>query len=333
MADIVYMSKKAWVALLDAIRAKSGHSGTLTASDAKTAVDSIETGSSAPSYDYPLAALERTKSVPTIDPSVTRIAPYVFRGYSELTSISLPDTVVEIGENAFNSCKKLALSTLPASLKTVGYGALSSTPITVSELPDGLTSIGDYAFSGCTKLALSTLPASLKTMGKSAFSGSSVTISEVPEGVTEISDMCFMQCNDIESVVIPAHVTSVGFMVWTGCPGVKSVTVNAAVDLGSNSFDGCTSLSKIIINARASISGDTFAATAETGAMVIRYADGIVQLTSELNPQYYPTPSYRIGTSEFPVYVPDALVSGYKTATNWEKIADYIKPLSAYTEA
>ena len=31
------------------------------------------------------------------------------------------------------------------------------------------------------------------------------------------------------------------------------------------------------------------------------------------------------------IYVPDALVSTYKTAPNWATIADRIQPLSAYT--
>ena len=287
MADIVYMSKKAWTALLDAIRAKSGHSGTLTASGAKAAVDSIETGGGAQTYDYPLAALERTKSAPTIDPTATKISDSVFTNYNELTSISLPDSIETIGQNAFSGCSNLTLSTLPASLKTLGSGAFANSGISVSALPEGLTTIGD---------------------------------------------MCFQMCANIESVVIPASVTSLGFGIWSPCTGLKSVTVNPAIALDSWTFSDCKLLSKIIINGSASIAGDTFGgATAETGAMVIRYADGIVQLTSEYNHSY--NPDLHIGTSTFPVYVPDALLDSYKTATNWSKIADNIRALSTYTEA
>lgn len=286
MADIVYMSKKAWTALLDAIRAKSGHSGTLTASGAKTAVESIETGGGAQTYDYPLAALERTKSAPTIDPSATKISDGVFAQYKGLTSISLPDSIETIGNNAFGMCENLALSTLPASLKTLGDGAFANTAITVSVLPEGLTTIGNT---------------------------------------------CFTSCNNIESVVIPASVTSLGFGVWSQCTGLKSVTVNTAIVLDSWQFSYCKSLSKITINGGASIAGDTFGTTADAGAMIIRYADGIVQLTSEYNHSVYQ--DVHIGTSAFPVYVPDALLDSYKTATNWSKIADNIKALSTYTEA
>lgn len=286
MADIVYMSKKAWTALLDAIRAKSGHSGTLTASGAKSAVESIETGGGAQAYDYPLAALERTKSAPTIDPSVTKIAASVFANYTELTSISLPDSIETIGQNAFGMCENLTLSALPASLKTLGDGAFANSAITVSALPEGLTAIGNT---------------------------------------------CFTSCNNIESVVIPASVTSLGFGVWSPCTGLKSVTVNAAILLDSWTFSDCKLLSKITINGGASIAGDTFGTTADTGAMIIRYADGIVQLTSEYNHSNYS--DVHIGTSTFPVYVPDALLDSYKTATNWSKIADNIKALSTYTEA
>lgn len=44
MANIVYMAKSAWTGLLDAIRSKARVSGTMTVSQATTAVENIETG-------------------------------------------------------------------------------------------------------------------------------------------------------------------------------------------------------------------------------------------------------------------------------------------------
>lgn len=44
MADLVYMARSAWTALLDSIRAKGGTSAPMTADQAKAAVEAIETG-------------------------------------------------------------------------------------------------------------------------------------------------------------------------------------------------------------------------------------------------------------------------------------------------
>lgn len=44
MADLIYMAKTKWTALLDSIRTKGGTSALMTADQAKSAVDAIQTG-------------------------------------------------------------------------------------------------------------------------------------------------------------------------------------------------------------------------------------------------------------------------------------------------
>lgn len=44
MADLIYMAKSKWTALLDSIRAKSGTSALMTADQAKAAIDAIPSG-------------------------------------------------------------------------------------------------------------------------------------------------------------------------------------------------------------------------------------------------------------------------------------------------
>ena len=43
-ANLIYMTKTAWQDLLSSIKEKAGYVGTLTASQAKTVVDNIQTG-------------------------------------------------------------------------------------------------------------------------------------------------------------------------------------------------------------------------------------------------------------------------------------------------
>ena len=51
MANIVYMARSAWTGLLDTIRSKAGITGSMTVSQAASAVDSIETGGGGLEYE------------------------------------------------------------------------------------------------------------------------------------------------------------------------------------------------------------------------------------------------------------------------------------------
>lgn len=58
---------------------------------------------------------------------VTRIADDAFRA-SAVTSVTLPDTVIEIGWFSFADCRDLIAVSVPASVIAIGYGAFESCP-------------------------------------------------------------------------------------------------------------------------------------------------------------------------------------------------------------
>ena len=81
-----------------------------------------------------------------IEANITEIPECCFYLQTKLTSISLPEGITSIGDDAFNQCKITSL-TLPASLKTIGARAFSNNGITQLTIPDKVETIENDAFA------------------------------------------------------------------------------------------------------------------------------------------------------------------------------------------
>ena len=69
------------------------------------------------------------------------------------TTYNIPNTVTEIGKNAFYGCSKITSITIPDSVTTIGAGAFEScSSLTEITIPQSVTSIGPDAFVYCGKL-------------------------------------------------------------------------------------------------------------------------------------------------------------------------------------
>ena len=86
----------------------------------------------------------------TIPDSVTAIPDDAFSHCSQLTNISIPNSVTFIGFSAFNSCTSLKSITLPSSLSTIqSYAFYNCGNLKTIRIPVSVTFIESYAFDGC----------------------------------------------------------------------------------------------------------------------------------------------------------------------------------------
>lgn len=109
---------------------------------------------------------------------VKKVGDYAFSGQN-ITAVTLPESVTELGRMVFHGCK---------ILKSVA-------------LPDGVSAIGDGAFMGCERLEEVNLPRELRVIEGNLFNGcASLCRITVPEKVTSIIRYSFLGCVNLKEV-------------------------------------------------------------------------------------------------------------------------------------
>ncbi len=127
--------------------------------------------------------------------SVTEIGRWAFQE-STVTSVTIPESMKEIGEEAFMDCKNLTSITIPGSVSTIQDAAFAGcSNLTSVIIGDGVTALGNKMFGDCSNLVSVTLPNSLTSIGGSAFgSCKSLTDITIPNSVTSIGGAAFLYC-------------------------------------------------------------------------------------------------------------------------------------------
>ena len=180
--------------------------------------------------------------------NLTSIGEYAFYGCKGLTEINIPETAVNIGDYAFCGCSAITAITLPEKLNSISNSMFEGcSSLNRIDIPDGITSIGNSAFYNCTKLAEVNLPASLITIGSSAFRSAILRTVVIPDGVTSIGNGAFYGCGQLRAVTLSAELTSIGDEAFAFCQSIVTITVPAKVQtIGTNAFDQCYKLAEVI---------------------------------------------------------------------------------------
>ena len=256
-----------------------------TNNDGKTcAVSSNNNGVYSGNIVIPEAAIYNGKSY-----KVTSISARCFYNCSELTSVTIPNSVTRIDNLAFYGCSKLTSAPIPPSVTYIDYSAFSGcSGLTSVTIHNAVTYIGDFAFrdcsgvtkvifnaekctemgyisvyvfSGCTKLTSLSIGDKVSRIPDYAFYGcSKLTSVTIPNSVTSIGDWAFEGCSGLTSLTIPNSVTSIGNKAFFECRGLASLTIGSSVtSIGNEAFKRCSGLTSVTIpNSVTSIGNEAF---------------------------------------------------------------------------
>ena len=225
--------------------------------------------------------------------SVMNIGDCAFEGCSSLTSVFIPSSVTNIGLTPFKNCS--GLNTIVVDSSNAYYDSCDSCNAIIQSnyslllqgcnntiIPDDIVAITNSAFEGCSGLTAITIPNSVISIGQSAFLGcSGLTSITIPNSVTSISQGAFYGCNGLTSVTIPNSVTSIGQVAFAGCSGLTSLIIpNSVTSIYQSAFLGCSGLTSITIpNSVISIGSKIFQDC--SGLISVSIGSGVNSISSE----------------------------------------------------
>lgn len=184
--------------------------------------------------------LPETQGTLTLGKNLRTIGESAFCESRYTGSLTIPDSVVEIGERAFYQCENLnGTLTLGRSLRTIGKEAFYWCAFTGSlTIPEGVAEIADGAFSSLYQFnrdgmfnGTLTLPSTLKTIGASAFSYTDFSGELlIPDGVTSIGANAFKECDGFGGTLsLPDSVKTVGESAFYLCKGFTGLKLSASL--------------------------------------------------------------------------------------------------------
>ena len=165
---------------------------------------------------------------------------------SSVTSLELPDGLIEIGSDAFSQCRQLKSIFIPATVSKMGSDSgmaefwlcYNLETISVDENNKFYTAVDNVLFNReMTKIIR--YPAAKPDVAY-----------EIPNTVTTINQNCFEACSNLMAVNIPASVNEMGYGVFQQCDNLITVTISDGVTvIGEDAFRSCKRLAHIHIPA------------------------------------------------------------------------------------
>ena len=226
--------------------------------------------------------------------TVTGIGAYAFYRNTNLTSVTIPETVTSLGLSAFEDCNITSV-VIPGSLNNIASYAFSGCfSLTNATICNGIPYIAEGMFGGSHLLCNVAIPASVTSIGDDAFYYCGLTNLTVPgnvtnfgdstfahcfnlinatfsEGVPYIGDDMFAYCTNLTSVMIPSSLTTIGYFAFEICAFTNLAIPDNVTDIEDGAFSGCSLLTNVTLpNSVTYLGQEAFEGCSSLSNLVIR---------------------------------------------------------------
>ena len=144
---------------------------------------------------------------------------HLFVDGTEVTEISLPEGMLELGAYNFFNCSGICSVSFPSSVKSIGEDAFTGcTALNRADISDIASWINiDLSNKGSVPFCAHS--------GSLYLSGDIVRTIEIPVGTASINKYCFYNCDTIEEVIFPKSLKTIGEDGFKGCTALRKVVL------------------------------------------------------------------------------------------------------------
>lgn len=172
--------------------------------------------------------------------TVDEIDPKAFEGCAGMTSVSIPESVVEIASWAFEGCSGLRRVRIPKKVSTIGMGVFRG----CSALEAFEVEEGSAYFSASSDGVLMSKKQDVLVVYPPERKGDYV----IPKSVKALAKHAFYSHSYLSGLTIPGSIENISDYMLTNCPALKRITILEGVkQIGMTVCDGCRQLESVYI--------------------------------------------------------------------------------------
>ena len=206
-----------------------------------------------------------------------------YPAYKTAETYTMPESVTEIGENAFSDCSFLKKVNLSENLEKIGEKAFSFSNIESVDIPKSIETIPRYAFNKCRNLLSVTIPQGVSEIQTAAFSDCvSLESIRLPDSIKFIADNAFSYCEALKSIKIPEKIVQISESCFDSCVSLTRVDLpESLMFINGNAFCYCTSLIEITLpDSLKEIKGSAFYGCENLKSITVPESVGSIEWTA-----------------------------------------------------